>query len=95
MKLDKNLNGWIIFSFIGKNTEGKRTIGFRLSSYAAGSTAVGPIDDLIHIPELMKSAVKVLFKNNFYNFLFVISFCLIRIFPLIETPFSFQWNFSP
>lgn len=45
---------------IGKNTEGKRTIGFRLSSYAAGSTAVGPIDDLIHIPELMKSAVKLL-----------------------------------
>ncbi|XP_063974795.1 tRNA (uracil-5-)-methyltransferase homolog A-like [Diachasmimorpha longicaudata] len=34
-------------------------IGFRLSSYAAGSTAVGPIDDLCHIPQSMKTAVRL------------------------------------
>ncbi|XP_051153093.1 tRNA (uracil-5-)-methyltransferase homolog A [Leptopilina boulardi] len=45
---------------IGRNTDGNKIIGFRLSSYAAGSTAVGPIDDLIHIPKIMKSAVKLL-----------------------------------
>ncbi|KAK2581834.1 hypothetical protein KPH14_002300 [Odynerus spinipes] len=46
---------------IGKNIEGDKVIiGFRLSSYAAGCTAVGPIDDLCHIPESMKIAVKTL-----------------------------------
>ncbi|XP_033220728.1 tRNA (uracil-5-)-methyltransferase homolog A [Belonocnema kinseyi] len=45
---------------IGRDTDGNKIIGFRLSSYAAGSTAVGPIDDLCHIPEIMKSAVKIL-----------------------------------
>ncbi|XP_012229282.1 tRNA (uracil-5-)-methyltransferase homolog A [Linepithema humile] len=46
---------------IGKDTEqNKVIIGFRLSSYASGSTAVGPIDDLCHIPESMKVAVKIL-----------------------------------
>lgn len=39
-------------------------IGFRLSSYASGSTAVGPIDDLCHIPQNMKTAVKVDFKTD-------------------------------
>ncbi|KZC14847.1 PREDICTED: tRNA (uracil-5-)-methyltransferase homolog A-like [Dufourea novaeangliae] len=42
------------------NNEDKAVIGFRLSSYAAGSTAVGPIDDLCHIPSKMKTVVKVL-----------------------------------
>ncbi|KAG7205215.1 hypothetical protein KM043_018300 [Ampulex compressa] len=46
---------------IGKDKEGKKVIiGFRLSSYAAGSTAVGPIDKLLHIPESMKKAVLIL-----------------------------------
>ncbi|CAK9828739.1 tRNA (uracil-5-)-methyltransferase homolog A [Anthophora retusa] len=40
--------------------EGKVVIGFRLSSYAAGSTAVGPIDNLCHIPKKMKIVAKVL-----------------------------------
>ncbi|XP_057327064.1 tRNA (uracil-5-)-methyltransferase homolog A-like [Microplitis mediator] len=46
---------------IGKN-ENEILIGFRLSSYAAGSTAVGPIDHLCHIPERMKVAVKIFQK---------------------------------
>ncbi|XP_011300538.1 tRNA (uracil-5-)-methyltransferase homolog A [Fopius arisanus] len=45
---------------VGKSRDGKEiVIGFRLSSYAAGSTAVGPIDDLCHIPKSMKTAVKL------------------------------------
>lgn len=48
----------------GKDSEqNKIMIGFRLSSYASGSTAVAPIDDLCHIPKSMKTAVKV----NFYH----------------------------
>ncbi|KAG5890762.1 hypothetical protein JTB14_016499 [Gonioctena quinquepunctata] len=35
------------------------TVGFRLGSYVKGSTSVGPVDNLIHIPESMKLAVKV------------------------------------
>lgn len=46
---------------VGRNNEeDKVVIGFRLSSYAAGSTAVGPIDNLCHIPSKMKVVVKVL-----------------------------------
>ncbi|XP_011686341.1 PREDICTED: tRNA (uracil-5-)-methyltransferase homolog A-like isoform X1 [Wasmannia auropunctata] len=46
---------------IGKDSEqSKIMIGFRLSAYASGSTAVGPIDDLCHIPKNMKIAVKIL-----------------------------------
>ncbi|XP_043495148.1 tRNA (uracil-5-)-methyltransferase homolog A isoform X1 [Polistes fuscatus] len=46
---------------IGKNIKGDKVIiGFRLSSYAAGCTAVGPIDNLCHIPTSMKTAVKIL-----------------------------------
>lgn len=46
---------------IGKDAEeNKVIIGFRLSSYASGSTEVGPVDDLCHIPESMKVAVKIL-----------------------------------
>ncbi|CAL7941005.1 unnamed protein product [Xylocopa violacea] len=45
---------------IGRNDAGdKVVVGFRLSSYAAGSTAVGPIDNLCHIPKKMKVVVKV------------------------------------
>ncbi|XP_015182196.1 PREDICTED: tRNA (uracil-5-)-methyltransferase homolog A isoform X2 [Polistes dominula] len=46
---------------IGKNVKGDKVIiGFRLSSYADGCTAVGPIDDLCHIPTSMKTAMKIL-----------------------------------
>ncbi|KAI4486330.1 hypothetical protein M0802_012349 [Mischocyttarus mexicanus] len=46
---------------VGKSIDDdKIIIGFRLSSYAAGCTAVGPIDDLCHIPKTMKTAVKIL-----------------------------------
>ncbi|XP_050471466.1 tRNA (uracil-5-)-methyltransferase homolog A isoform X2 [Bombus huntii] len=46
---------------VGKSEkENEVVIGFRLSSYAAGSTAVGPIDNLCHIPNTMKVVVKVL-----------------------------------
>jgi len=49
--------------YIGKNNEqSKIMIGFRLSTYASGSIAVGPIDDLSHIPENMKIAIKVNFN---------------------------------
>ncbi|XP_049792714.1 tRNA (uracil-5-)-methyltransferase homolog A-like [Schistocerca nitens] len=45
---------------IGKNpVTGEGTVGFRVSSYAQGSTAVGPVDSLIHIPQRMKLAGKV------------------------------------
>jgi len=53
--------------YIGKNSEqSKIMIGFRLSTYASGSTAVGPIDDLCHIPENMKIAIKVNFNCQFF-----------------------------
>ncbi|XP_070523072.1 tRNA (uracil-5-)-methyltransferase homolog A isoform X1 [Cardiocondyla obscurior] len=46
---------------VGKDSEQNNImIGFRLSTYASGSTAVGPVDDLCHIPENMKIAVKIL-----------------------------------
>ncbi|XP_396538.2 tRNA (uracil-5-)-methyltransferase homolog A isoform X2 [Apis mellifera] len=46
---------------VGKSDkEDKIVIGFRLSTYASGSTAVGPIDNLCHIPNKMKIVVKVL-----------------------------------
>ncbi|EFN75142.1 tRNA (uracil-5-)-methyltransferase homolog A [Harpegnathos saltator] len=46
---------------IGRGSERNEImIGFRLSSYTSGSTAVGPIDDLCHIPQNMKTAVKIL-----------------------------------
>lgn len=48
---------------IGKHEEsGLPTIGFRLGSYATGSTCVGPVESLKHIPERMKKAVEVLEK---------------------------------
>ncbi|KAF5277149.1 hypothetical protein FQR65_LT03855 [Abscondita terminalis] len=38
------------------------TVGFRVSSYAKGGVGVAPVDNLKHIPEEMKVAVKV-FQN--------------------------------
>nr|XP_023017149.1 tRNA (uracil-5-)-methyltransferase homolog A isoform X2 [Leptinotarsa decemlineata] len=35
------------------------TVGFRIGSYVKGTTAVGPVDNLVHIPESMKVAVKI------------------------------------
>ncbi|OAD52212.1 tRNA (uracil-5-)-methyltransferase like protein A [Eufriesea mexicana] len=50
---------------VGKSDkEDKVVIGFRLSSYAAGSTAVGPIDNLCHIPDKMKVVVLEEFIKN-------------------------------
>ncbi|ODN01495.1 tRNA (uracil-5-)-methyltransferase A [Orchesella cincta] len=45
---------------IGYNPESKeKTVGFRLSSYKRGSTAVGPIDTVTHLPNFMvQSALK-------------------------------------
>ncbi|XP_078046493.1 tRNA (uracil-5-)-methyltransferase homolog A [Augochlora pura] len=46
---------------VGRSAVSNETmIGFRLSSYAAGSTEVGPIDNLCHIPSKMKAVIKVL-----------------------------------
>lgn len=60
-----------ISHIIGKDTEqNKVIIGFRLSSYASGSTAVGPVDELCHIPESMKVAVKVNFSCWFFSLQF-------------------------
>lgn len=39
------------------------TVGFRIGSYANGTTGVGPIDTLLSIPDSMKTAVKVSFTN--------------------------------
>lgn len=45
---------------MGINEEtGLPTVGFRIGSYVNGTTGVGPIDDLIHIPSAMKLAVSV------------------------------------
>lgn len=41
---------------------GLKTVGFRLGSYVNGFTGVASIDNLVHIPERMKTAVKV-FQN--------------------------------
>lgn len=57
----------LFFNDTGKDSkQSKIIIGFRLSTYASGSTAVGPIDDLCHIPENMKVAVKVNFDYRFF-----------------------------
>lgn len=63
---------------LGKSDkEDKVVIGFRLSSYAAGSTAVGPIDNLCHIPDKMKVVVKVSsLKKVPFRLLSQICFCI-------------------
>ncbi|CAH1115940.1 unnamed protein product [Phaedon cochleariae] len=45
---------------------GLPTVGFRLGSYVNGTTGVGPVDDLVHIPQSMKTAVK-LFQDYVRN----------------------------
>ncbi|KAJ8972630.1 hypothetical protein NQ314_000086 [Rhamnusium bicolor] len=40
------------------------TVGFRVGSYVKGTVSVGPVESLIHIPESMKIAVKVTYKNE-------------------------------
>lgn len=48
---------------IGMNEETNLpTVGFRMGSYANGTTGVGPIDDLVHIPDAMKNAAKIFEK---------------------------------
>lgn len=44
---------------IGKDENGKKTIGFRLGSYCDGSIEVGPIQNLPHIPDRTKLAVSL------------------------------------
>lgn len=44
---------------IGKNENGETTVGFRLGSYCDGSVEVGSIQDLPHVPEPTKLAVKL------------------------------------
>ncbi|CAG9856575.1 unnamed protein product [Phyllotreta striolata] len=38
------------------------TVGFRIGSYVNGTTGVGPVENLMHIPESMKLAVKLFEK---------------------------------
>lgn len=45
---------------IGINHENQLpTVGFRISAYVNGTTAIGPVEHLDHIPDSMKLAVKV------------------------------------
>lgn len=43
---------------VGKNSEGKKIIGFRLGSYNDGTVEVGTIKDLPHVPQRTKAAVE-------------------------------------
>lgn len=43
---------------IGKNGDGEKIVGFRLTSYSGGSVQVGAIDELPHVPERTKLAAK-------------------------------------
>lgn len=46
------------------------TVGFRLTSYDKGSTAVAPVEELNHIPDQMKAAVKafqIFVRNSKYS----------------------------
>lgn len=43
---------------IGKNSNGKKIIGFRLGSYNDGTVEVGSINDLPHVPQRTKAAVE-------------------------------------
>lgn len=50
----------LIFFFLGIDEEtGLKTVGFRFGSYVQGSTRVGSIVGLPHIPEEMCLVVKV------------------------------------
>lgn len=60
---------------VGMNEETELpTVGFRIGSYVNGTTGVGPIDELVHIPFAMTNAAKVFrtISNKFeYSFVFV------------------------
>lgn len=61
--------------FVGMNEgNGMKTVGFRYGAYAEGSTSIGPVDELPHVPQRMKEVVKV-------NTLLVL--CYVMIYPLI------------
>lgn len=44
---------------IGKDGNGEKTVGFRLGSYCDGSVEVGSVQELPHVPERTKLAVKL------------------------------------
>lgn len=44
---------------VGKNENGEKTVGFRLGSYTSGSLEVGSVQDLPHVPDRTKLAVKL------------------------------------
>lgn len=44
---------------IGKNENGEKTVGFRLGSYSDGSIEVGSVQDLPHVPDRTKLAVRL------------------------------------
>ncbi|XP_031623971.1 tRNA (uracil-5-)-methyltransferase homolog A [Contarinia nasturtii] len=44
---------------VGKNENGEKTVGFRLGAYSDGSVEVGSVNDLPHIPDRTKLAVKL------------------------------------
>lgn len=44
---------------VGKNADDEPTVGFRLGSYSDGSVEVAPVEDLPHIPDRTKLAVKL------------------------------------
>ncbi|KAK6625257.1 hypothetical protein RUM43_005551 [Polyplax serrata] len=46
------------FSIGINESTGERTVGFRLGSYVEGSVSVGPIDEVLNVPETMKIAAK-------------------------------------
>ena len=56
---------------VGWSSETKEiTVGFRLGSYVTGSVEVAPIDNLVHVPERMKDAVKAFQVSVFKMSLF-------------------------
>lgn len=44
---------------VGKNENGEKTVGFRVGTYSNGSVEVGSVQDLPHIPDRTKLAVKL------------------------------------
>lgn len=56
-----NINGYRNKSefAVGKDENGERTVGFRVGSYSDGSVEVGSIQELPHVPDRTKDAVKL------------------------------------
>ncbi|GAB0086999.1 Beta-1,3-glucan-binding protein, N-terminal [Sergentomyia squamirostris] len=44
---------------VGKDTSGQNVVGFRLGSYVTGFIEVSPVDELKHIPDRVKMAVRL------------------------------------